>query len=143
MLNKDNLCGSPVVCEIFAAAAQGKSIFPIVRVEKQKALARRNQATRAISEEDLRAANVNDPCPCGSGHKTKRCHGFEKHTVTGSANACRILTSAYSGGIVISKVSVKGQLNAMLDKRALENFFGNGDLMAQGMAKDMMSLKLG
>ena len=32
-------------------------------------------AFRSLSPEELRGVSRNDPCPCGSGKKFKRCHG--------------------------------------------------------------------
>jgi hypothetical protein len=30
---------------------------------------------RELSEDEVRGVGRNDPCPCGSGKKLKRCHG--------------------------------------------------------------------
>jgi hypothetical protein len=50
--------------------------FPDELTDRMRTLIQQGQgAFHKLSEDDLRRAGRNDPCPCGSGLKFKRCHG--------------------------------------------------------------------
>src|SRR2546428_14128634 len=73
---------------------QVANMEPLPRVEDECALVGTTSA--AVEEPSMADIGRNDPCPCGSGKKYKRCHLFVEEAAPAPVGRGTRLTSASS-----------------------------------------------